>query len=44
MARVVSLGRITIPEELRKLWNLEEGDIIELRILSVHKPMEADKN
>lgn len=36
-ARIISLGRITVPEQLRLLWKLVEGDIIELKILSVQK-------
>ena len=36
-ARLAMNGRITIPEELRKIWVIEEGDSIELQILSVVK-------
>lgn len=36
-ARVISLGRITIPEQLRLLWQIAEGTIIELKIVSVQE-------
>lgn len=43
-ARVISLGRITIPEELRLLWQIVEGAIIELKIVSVQeKPKQQDQ-
>jgi len=43
VAKIVSLGRITIPEKLRKLWDLKEGDLVEMRILNVYKPKEVDE-
>ena len=36
-ARLAMNGRITIPEELRKIWVIEEGDSIEVQILSIVK-------
>lgn len=36
-ARVISLGRITIPDELRTLHGIQEGDIVEFEIRSVQK-------
>ena len=36
-ARLATNGRITIPEELRKIWVIEEGDSVEVQILSVVK-------
>jgi AbrB family looped-hinge helix DNA binding protein len=35
--KVISEGRITIPDEIRKLTSVKEGDFVELRILGVHK-------
>jgi len=37
-ARVISLGRITIPEELRIVHEIQEGDIVEFEIRSIQKP------
>jgi len=36
-AKVISLGRITIPEELRIVHSIQEGDIIEFEIRSIQK-------
>lgn len=32
VANIVSMGRITIPEDLRKLLNLKEGEVVEVMI------------
>ncbi len=37
LARVISGGRVTIPEELRELLGIREGDMIELQILKLIK-------
>jgi len=39
-ARVVLNGRITIPDELRKIWYIEDGDMVELGIINVCKATE----
>jgi len=31
-AKVMKLGRVTIPESVRDLLNLEPGDIVEMRV------------
>ena len=36
-ARLAMNRRITIPEELRKIWVIEEGDSVEVQILSIVK-------
>lgn len=36
-AKVISQARITIPEEIRILHNIEEGDIITMKIVNVAK-------
>jgi len=36
-ARVISLGRITIPDELRSVHRIEVGDIVEFEIRSIQK-------
>lgn len=43
-AKVISLGRITIPDELRKLWSIKDGDIVELEIVSVNPLEEVDSS
>jgi len=40
-AKVISLGRVTIPDELRTLWHIKDGTIVELDIVSVNNPKEA---
>jgi len=35
--KVISGGRITIPEEIRELYNIELGDKIEVRITKIYK-------
>jgi len=35
-----ALGRVTIPNEIRQTWGLNEGDLVELEIKSV-EPKEA---
>jgi len=42
-ARLAMNGRITIPEELRKIWVIEEGDSVEVQILSVVKNQQKPK-
>ena len=37
LAKVISSGRITIPEEVREIHKIEEGDIIEVQIIKVVK-------
>ena len=43
VAKTLSLGRITIPEEMRTLWHIKEDDFIELQIISVNKAVKAQK-
>ena len=38
VAKVQKLGRIVIPQAYRNLYNIEEGDIVELEILRVKHP------
>jgi len=35
LARVISRGRITIPDEIRELLNIKEGDLLEVTIKKV---------
>ena len=44
VATLRALGRVTIPDEYRKLWNLERGDMVELQILTVTKPELLEEN
>ena len=37
-ATVQKLGRITIPNDVRKLRLVEEGDLVEVELVAVHKP------
>ena len=37
-AKVQKLGRIAIPQTYRKLYNIEEGDIVEFVITKVKRP------
>jgi len=37
IAKVIQLGRITIPIEIRKLLGIREGDFVELEIKNVKK-------
>ena len=37
-ANVVSMGRVTIPDELRNLYNIDYGKIVTLKIVSVCEP------
>ena len=39
--RVISDGRITIPDDFRKLWQIEEGDMVQIKIEAVHKSNEV---
>ena len=41
VAKVIHLGRITIPKELREFLGIGEGDFVEMKILGVHKTKEA---
>jgi hypothetical protein len=41
--KLVLNGRITIPENLRAIWNLTEGDMVEIQILRVLKQREAQR-
>ena len=36
VAKVLSLGRVTIPEQIRRIWKIEEGDLVELQIYGVY--------
>lgn len=36
-AKIISLGRITIPEEMRLLHNLVDGDVVTVKIVAVNK-------
>jgi len=36
-AKVISLGRVTIPEELRNVHEIQEGYIVTFQILSIQK-------
>lgn len=36
-----ALGRVTIPDEIRQAWGLNEGDLVELEIKSVEPVKEA---
>jgi len=38
LAKTISGGRITIPDELRQIWKIEDGDFVMLEIVSVVKP------
>lgn len=40
IAKIISRGRVTIPEALRIAANLKEGDVIELKFLRVVKRAE----
>ena len=42
-ARVISRGRITIPDTLRELLGIEEGDFVEVQLKKVDNPKEASK-
>ena len=35
--KVISLGRVTIPENIRILHDIQDGDMVELDLLSVQK-------
>jgi len=37
-AKIINAGRVTIPEEIRIARSLQEGDLIELDIVSIVKP------
>ena len=37
IARIIEGGRVTIPDTLRELLELENGDIVELKIIKVEK-------
>ena len=39
-AKIVLNGRITVPEEMRKIWKIEDGDYVEVQILTVRKNVE----
>ncbi len=34
---VVGDGKITIPKEIRELLNIKQGDLIEIKIVRVHR-------
>jgi len=38
IARVISDGRVTIPEEIRKLLGIRSGDYISCEIENIHSP------
>jgi AbrB family looped-hinge helix DNA binding protein len=35
IAKVTTNGRVTLPDRLRELWNIQTGDMVELEILNV---------
>ena len=35
--RIVSNGRITIPSEIREIYNLQDGDLMEVLIIGFYK-------
>jgi len=37
IAKVISLGRITIPEEIREILSIQDGDIVEAEIRKIEK-------
>jgi len=40
-AEVISGGRITIPDLVRKLLKIEDGDVVEVQVEKVNNPEEA---
>jgi len=43
VVRVISGGRITIPEEIRKVLKIEEGQVIEVEILRILQNNKEEK-
>jgi AbrB family looped-hinge helix DNA binding protein len=41
IAKVISLGRVTIPEEIRQLLNIKDGDLLEVEVSKVKKEVKA---
>lgn len=40
-AKIVSMNRITVDSELAKIWDLKEGDILTVKIVSVTRKNEG---
>jgi len=43
VAKVLRAGQITIPDEMRKIWVVEENDLIEMEILHITKAVKIKK-
>jgi len=44
VARVISGGRVTIPETIRELLGVKDGDLVEVQIESITKIEEVSKS
>ena len=41
VARIISGGRITVPETLRQVFDIEDGDLVEMELKRKVNPKEA---